>query len=63
VINATGGTPGATVNVLTSTNLTLPLAQWTTNSSTTFDGNGNLVNYNITGGVNSAPHQYFRLQQ
>jgi hypothetical protein len=63
VINATGGTPGATVNVLTSTNLTLPVAQWTTNSSTSFDANGNLVNYHITGGVSSAPHQYFRLQQ
>jgi len=64
VVNATGGTAGATVNVLTSTNLTLPLSQWTTNSTTTYDGNGNLVNYAIPGAVSPGqPQQFYRLQQ
>jgi autotransporter-associated beta strand protein len=64
VLNATGGTPNATVNVLTTTNVALPLAQWTTNSTTSFDGNGNLINYTITGALSSGlPHQFFRLQQ
>ena len=64
VLNATGGSPGAPVNILTSTNLSLPLAQWTTNSSTTFDGSGNIVNYTITGAVSSGkPQQFYRLEQ
>ena len=41
-INAGGGNPNGPVNVLTSTNLSLPLSGWTTNTATTFDGNGNL---------------------
>jgi len=50
--------------VLTSTNLTLPLSQWTTNSTTTYDGNGNLVNYAIPGAVSPGqPQQFYRLQQ
>jgi len=64
VLNATGGTPGAPVNVLTTTNLALPLAQWTTNSTTAFDANGNLVNYTISGALNAGvPRQFFRLSQ
>lgn len=64
VINATGGTANATVNVLSTTNLLLPLAQWTTNSTTSFDGNGNLINYTIPGALNSGlPRQFYRLQQ
>ena len=64
VFNATGGTPLATVYVLTSTNLVLPMAQWTTNSTTSFDSGGNLVNYTITGAVSSGqPKQFYRLKQ
>lgn len=64
VLNATGGTANAAVNVLTSTNLTLPLAQWTTNSTTSFDNNGNLVNYTIPGAVSPGiPQQYYILEQ
>ena len=64
VLNATGGTANATVNVLTSTNLLLPLSQWTTNSTTTFDGNGDLLNYTIPGAVNpNAPQSFFVLEQ
>jgi len=64
VINATGGTPGATVYVLSSTNLTLPLANWITNSTTSFDGNGDLVNYTLTGAISSTvPQQFYLLKQ
>jgi len=64
VLNATGGTASATVNVLTTTNLALPLSQWTTNSTTAFDGNGNLLNYTIPGAVNSnVPQSFYLLEQ
>jgi hypothetical protein len=64
VLNATGGIPGATVNVLSTTNLALPLIQWTTNSTASFDGNGNLINYTIPGVLSSGlPAQFYLLQQ
>jgi len=64
MINATGGTPGATVYVLTATNLTVPLADWTTNSTTTFDGSGDLNNYSVPGSLNpSLPDQFYLLKQ
>jgi autotransporter-associated beta strand protein len=47
-LNVTNGPANGTVNVLTSTNLALPLNQWTTNSTATFDGNGNLSSDTIT---------------
>jgi len=40
-INAVGAVNGP-VTILTSTNLLLPVASWTTVTSTTFDGSGNL---------------------
>ena len=64
VLNATGGTANSPVNVLTTTNLTLPLAKWTTNSTPSFDGNGNLINYTIPGALSpGVPQQFYRLQQ
>jgi len=61
VLNATGGVASATVNVLTATNL---LGPWTTNSTTAFDSNGNLINYTITGALSSGrPQQFYYLQQ
>jgi autotransporter-associated beta strand protein len=42
-LNATNGTPNGLVNVLTTTNLTLPSISWTIAASTMFDGNGNLT--------------------
>ena len=64
VLNATGGTPNSPVNLLTTTNLSLPVAQWTTNSTPSFDSNGNLVNYTVPGAVNSGvPQQFYKLQQ
>jgi hypothetical protein len=59
-LNAINGAPNGPVNVLTSTNLALPLSSWTTVTSTTFDGNGNL-NLPIT--VNSALPQSFYILQ
>jgi hypothetical protein len=40
VLSGTGGTPGASFAWLTATNLTTPLADWTTNTTGTFNGSG-----------------------
>lgn len=40
-LSGTGGTPGGTYYVVGSTNLTLPLADWTVLSTNSFDGSGN----------------------
>lgn len=47
-LNAINGTPGGTVSVLTTTNLALPLASWTVNTTTTLDGNGSLTGFTVT---------------
>jgi fibronectin-binding autotransporter adhesin len=63
VLNATGGTPGGPVTILSSTSLTLPLSQWTTVNSGNFDGNGNF-SYTVSGALSSGqPQQFFMLQQ
>jgi autotransporter-associated beta strand protein len=61
VLSATNGPVNSPVNILTSTNVALPLSSWTTNASTTFDGNGNLNNFSIT--VNPALPELFILLQ
>jgi len=62
VLSASGGTPGDAVMVLTTTNLALPLAQWTTNTTGVYDANGNF-NYTVTGALSSGlKQQYFKLQ-
>jgi autotransporter-associated beta strand protein len=62
ILNATGGTPFGTVNVLSTTNLTQPILQWTTVTSGSFDGSGNF-NYTISGALNSGlPQDFFILQ-
>ena len=38
------GAPGTGYTLLSSTNVALPIAQWTTNSTGTFDGSGSLSN-------------------
>jgi autotransporter-associated beta strand protein len=48
VLNVTNGAAGGPVNILTSTNLALPLGSWTTNAATTFNGSGNLTSFTIT---------------
>jgi fibronectin-binding autotransporter adhesin len=44
IFSGTGGTPGGTYTVLTSTNIALPAAQWTTNTVGTFNGSGAFSN-------------------
>lgn len=39
-----GGTPGVGYTLLSTTNLALPLSQWTTNTTGTFDGSGSFSN-------------------
>jgi hypothetical protein len=60
VISGTGGAPGGTYFVLTSTNLALPVLNWTVALTRTFDANGN---FNVTNAVDAnAEHQFFLLQ-
>ena len=60
IFNITGGAASGSWNLLTSTNVALPLASWTTNRSGAFDGSGNV---NFTNGINAAePHCYFRIK-
>lgn len=41
-LNADNGLANGPVTVLTTTNLSLPISEWTTAATSTFDGNGNL---------------------
>jgi len=59
-VNAGNGVPNGQVNLLTSTNLTQPVADWTIVTSTTFDANGNL-SLPVTVDPN-APQTFFVLQ-
>ena len=62
VFNATNGLAGAPFNLLTSTNVALPLSQWTTNATGAFDSNGNIVNF--TNGITpNTPQQFYILSQ
>jgi fibronectin-binding autotransporter adhesin len=62
VLSATGGTPGDPVTVLSSTDLALPLARWTTVTTGNYDGNGDF-NYTVTGATSSGlPQQFYILQ-
>lgn len=57
IYNVSGGSAGGTWKQLTSTNVALPLANWTTNRSGIFDGLGNA---SLTNGINPAePQRYF----
>jgi autotransporter-associated beta strand protein len=55
-----GGVPGWPYFVLASTNLSLPLTNWSIVSSNAFDANGNFSFTNPAG--DSAPQQYFLLK-
>ena len=60
--NATGGASGGPFSILTSTNLTLPLASWTTAQTGDFDGTGSITGFSVT--VNPAlPQSFFILAQ
>ncbi len=60
ILTGTGGTAGGGYTLLTTTNLTTPLANWTTNTTGTLDGNGAFSN---AVPVNPAqPVQFFRVR-
>ena len=60
VISGTGGAPGGTYYVLTSTNVALPLADWTRVTTNLFDGAGN---FSATNAVDpNAPQRFYLLQ-
>jgi hypothetical protein len=60
IFNGTGGSPGAGYTLLTTTNIALPLADWTTNSTGVFDGTGSFsASIPVDG---SAPKAFFRLR-
>ena len=60
IFNGTGGSPGAGYTLLTTTNIALPLADWTTNSTGVFDGTGSFsASIPVHG---SAPKAFFRLR-
>jgi fibronectin-binding autotransporter adhesin len=60
VISGTNNSgPGGTYHVLSSTNLTVPLTNWTVLTNGTFDGSGNFSTTNATG---PGPRQFYILQ-
>ena len=60
VMSGTGGTENGTYYVLTSTNLALPLDQWTRIATNQFDGSGH---FSFTNGVPTNPPWAFYLLQ
>jgi autotransporter-associated beta strand protein len=60
ILTGSGGTPGVGYTWLTTTNITTPIALWTTYTVGNFDGSGNFSNaIPIT---KSTPAQFFRLR-
>jgi hypothetical protein len=60
VLSGGGGTPGGLYYVLTSTNMSLPLAQWTPLFTNTFDTHGDFA---WTNGMNiNVPQQFYLIQ-
>jgi len=60
VINGTGGVTNGSYYVLASTNLALPLDQWTPIATNLFDASGNFIFTNSA--PTNAPQEFFRLQ-
>ena len=60
MLSATNGQPYETCWLLTSTNITLPLASWAILTTNTFDSSGNVsfTNFNFT----SVPQGFYRLE-
>lgn len=60
ILSGTGGTPGANYYVLTSTNVALPMVNWTPLATNQFDGSGNFA---FTNAVSpGTPQLFYRLQ-
>jgi hypothetical protein len=58
IFNGTGGTANGIYYVLTSTNLTAPLVDWSPVATNAFDASGD---FSFTNAVSSALHQQFYL--
>ena len=60
-LTATNGSPGAVWTLLLGTNISVPLNQWDSSRTVTFDSNGNLsTNFP---GVGTNSQQYYLLKQ
>jgi hypothetical protein len=59
VINGVNGTSGLNYTLLTSTNLALPLAQWTPIATNSFSG----TSFSVTNTVSGNAHQRFYILQ
>ena len=61
VFGGTNGLPGGTYKVLSSTNLAMPLTNWTQVGAGSFDGNGN---FGVSNALNAGePQQFYLLRQ
>ncbi len=61
ILTGTGGTPNSSYTVLTTTNVTTPLAAWTTNTAGNLSGTGTLSNAIPIDPT--TPTQFFRVRQ
>ncbi len=59
-VSGSGGTPGATYYVLGTTNLSLPLTEWTPVATNNFDASGN---FNFSLSTTSTPGEYFVVEE
>jgi glucose/arabinose dehydrogenase len=59
VFHAVNGSPGRVLYVLSSTNLTLPLADWTVITTNILDASGN---FTFTNTLDGAPARFYRIQ-
>ena len=62
VFSGVNGLSGGTYSVMTSTNLTLPLSQWTRVATNVLSANGNFT-ITVTNAVNSGASQQFYMLQ
>ena len=61
IFSGSGGTTNGTFYVLTSTNITTPLADWVPLSTNMYDGSGN---FSSTNSINLGdPHRFYMIQQ
>jgi hypothetical protein len=61
IFSGTGGTISGTYYVLTTTNVTTPLINWTVLMTNTFDGSGG---FSVTNGITpNIPHQFFIIKE
>jgi hypothetical protein len=60
ILSGTGGTAGGGYHVLTTTNLTTPLAGWNVLTNGTYDASGN---FSSTNAVGTAKQQFYIIKQ